>query len=183
MVTFLTDNRWQGVAYKLIFMLRVLHVTVWDMNSHPTIKIWNKSFTNNFIRTRLLLLYKGMTHEALPLYTWRYMLIKKKKKMSKKLHLVMFPFFAFGHISPFVQLSNKLSSFSNVKISFLATAANWNHAQYHHYHTNYPSLFTTCPWTSSRCGVYLRQLPSGCWTSQSCIRPHATPNQDLTNRP
>ncbi|XP_076887366.1 UDP-glycosyltransferase 79A2-like [Bidens hawaiensis] len=41
---------------------------------------------------------------------------------NKELHLVMFPFFAFGHISPFVQLSNKLSSFPGIKISFLAAS-------------------------------------------------------------
>ncbi|KAI7747467.1 hypothetical protein M8C21_030740 [Ambrosia artemisiifolia] len=39
-----------------------------------------------------------------------------------KLHLVMFPFFAFGHISPFVQLSNKLSTYPGIKISFLAAS-------------------------------------------------------------
>lgn len=41
------------------------------------------------------------------------------------LHVVMFPFFAFGHISPFVQLSNKLSS-RGVKISFFSALANVN---------------------------------------------------------
>ncbi|KAF5784730.1 putative anthocyanidin 3-O-glucosyltransferase [Helianthus annuus] len=41
---------------------------------------------------------------------------------TKELHLVMFPFFAFGHISPFVQLSNKLSSYPGIKISFLAAS-------------------------------------------------------------
>ncbi|KZV25717.1 anthocyanidin 3-O-glucosyltransferase-like [Dorcoceras hygrometricum] len=45
------------------------------------------------------------------------------KKSTAKLHVVMFPFFAFGHISPFVQLSNKLSS-NGVKISFFSAAAN-----------------------------------------------------------
>ncbi|CAH9140651.1 unnamed protein product [Cuscuta epithymum] len=39
------------------------------------------------------------------------------------LHVVMFPFFAFGHISPFVQLSNKLS-LHGVKISFFSAAGN-----------------------------------------------------------
>lgn len=39
------------------------------------------------------------------------------------LHMVMFPFFAFGHISPFVQLSNKFSS-HNVKISFFTASGN-----------------------------------------------------------
>ncbi|EXC31240.1 Anthocyanidin 3-O-glucosyltransferase [Morus notabilis] len=34
-----------------------------------------------------------------------------------QLHVVMFPFFAFGHVSPFIQLSNKLSS-HGVRISF-----------------------------------------------------------------
>ncbi|KAL5725834.1 anthocyanidin 3-O-glucoside 2'''-O-xylosyltransferase [Ranunculus cassubicifolius] len=42
---------------------------------------------------------------------------------SKKLHVVMFPWFAFGHISPFVQLSNKLSSFG-IQISFLSAPGN-----------------------------------------------------------
>ncbi|KAL5562163.1 hypothetical protein UlMin_031910 [Ulmus minor] len=39
-----------------------------------------------------------------------------------QLHVVMFPFFAFGHISPFIQLSNKLSS-HGVRISFLSIPA------------------------------------------------------------
>ncbi|XP_019178485.1 PREDICTED: anthocyanidin 3-O-glucosyltransferase-like [Ipomoea nil] len=39
------------------------------------------------------------------------------------LHVVMFPFFAFGHISPFVQLSNKLS-LHGVKVSFFSAAGN-----------------------------------------------------------
>nr|UYE98989.1 rhamnosyltransferase [Chrysanthemum indicum] len=42
---------------------------------------------------------------------------------DKELHLVMFPFFALGHISPFVQLSNKLSSYPGIKISILAASA------------------------------------------------------------
>ncbi|KAL5725835.1 anthocyanidin 3-O-glucoside 2'''-O-xylosyltransferase [Ranunculus cassubicifolius] len=42
---------------------------------------------------------------------------------SKKLHIVMFPWFAFGHISPFVQLANKLSSFG-VQISFFSAPGN-----------------------------------------------------------
>ena len=36
---------------------------------------------------------------------------------DSQLHVVMFPFFAFGHVSPFIQLSNKLSS-HGVRISF-----------------------------------------------------------------
>ncbi|KAL7582900.1 hypothetical protein Lser_V15G41983 [Lactuca serriola] len=43
---------------------------------------------------------------------------------TNELHLVMFPFLAYGHISPFVQLSNKLSSYSGIRISFLAASAN-----------------------------------------------------------
>ncbi|KAI3506937.1 hypothetical protein L1887_21593 [Cichorium endivia] len=51
------------------------------------------------------------------------------RKMSidendNELHLVMFPFLAFGHISPFVQLANKLTAYSGVRISFLAASAN-----------------------------------------------------------
>ncbi|PWA57615.1 UDP-glycosyltransferase 79A2 [Artemisia annua] len=45
-------------------------------------------------------------------------------KKNNELHLVMFPFLAFGHISPFVQLSNKLSSYPGIKVSFLAASAN-----------------------------------------------------------
>ncbi|PON40185.1 UDP-glucuronosyl/UDP-glucosyltransferase [Parasponia andersonii] len=37
---------------------------------------------------------------------------------STQLHVAMFPFFAFGHVSPYIQLSNKLSS-HGVRISFL----------------------------------------------------------------
>lgn len=42
-----------------------------------------------------------------------------------RLHVVMFPFFAFGHISPFVQLSKKLS-LHGVKISFFSALGNVN---------------------------------------------------------
>lgn len=42
---------------------------------------------------------------------------------SGGLHVAMFPFFAFGHISPFVQLSNKLSLLG-VKVSFLSAPGN-----------------------------------------------------------
>ncbi|GMN46808.1 hypothetical protein TIFTF001_015998 [Ficus carica] len=37
--------------------------------------------------------------------------------MADQLHLVMFPFFAFGHVSSFIQLSNKLSS-RRIRFSF-----------------------------------------------------------------
>ncbi|XP_022862334.1 anthocyanidin 3-O-glucosyltransferase-like isoform X2 [Olea europaea var. sylvestris] len=49
----------------------------------------------------------------------------EKSSPNSCLHVVMFPFFAFGHISPFVQLSNKLSS-HGVKISFFSVPANVN---------------------------------------------------------
>lgn len=39
------------------------------------------------------------------------------------LHVAMFPFFAFGHISPFVQLSKKLAA-EGVKVSFLSAPVN-----------------------------------------------------------
>ncbi|XVF71134.1 hypothetical protein PTKIN_Ptkin12aG0011500 [Pterospermum kingtungense] len=42
---------------------------------------------------------------------------------AKEVHAVMFPHFAFGHISPFIQLSNKLCR-HGVKISFLTAAGN-----------------------------------------------------------
>ncbi|XVF71139.1 hypothetical protein PTKIN_Ptkin12aG0012000 [Pterospermum kingtungense] len=42
---------------------------------------------------------------------------------AKEVHAVMFPYFAFGHISPFIQLSNKLS-LHGVRISFLTAAGN-----------------------------------------------------------
>ncbi|XP_022769911.1 anthocyanidin 3-O-glucosyltransferase-like [Durio zibethinus] len=42
---------------------------------------------------------------------------------AKELHTVMFPYFAFGHIGPFIQLSNKLS-LHGVRISFLTAPGN-----------------------------------------------------------
>ncbi|XP_061337542.1 UDP-glycosyltransferase 79A6-like [Gastrolobium bilobum] len=42
---------------------------------------------------------------------------------NEQLHVVMFPFLAFGHISPFVQLSNKLFS-HGVRITFLSASSN-----------------------------------------------------------
>lgn len=42
---------------------------------------------------------------------------------SPQLHVVMFPYFAFGHISPFVQLSNKFSS-HGIRVSFFSISAN-----------------------------------------------------------
>lgn len=42
---------------------------------------------------------------------------------KKEFHVAMFPWFAFGHISPFVQLSNKLS-LHGVKFSFLTAKGN-----------------------------------------------------------
>ncbi|KAL5972685.1 hypothetical protein ACLOJK_039490 [Asimina triloba] len=36
------------------------------------------------------------------------------------MHVAMFPFFAFGHISPFIQFSNKLLADPTIKISFLS---------------------------------------------------------------
>ncbi|CAI9107368.1 OLC1v1006705C1 [Oldenlandia corymbosa var. corymbosa] len=60
---------------------------------------------------------------------------KKQKNMGEEhssrefsggdIHVVMFPFFAFGHISPFVQLTKKLSS-HGVKISFFSASGNVN---------------------------------------------------------
>ncbi|PKU82758.1 anthocyanidin 3-O-glucosyltransferase [Dendrobium catenatum] len=40
------------------------------------------------------------------------------------LHILMFPFVAFGHISPFLQLSRKLSAAGGIHITFLSTPAN-----------------------------------------------------------
>ncbi|XP_065873364.1 anthocyanidin-3-O-glucoside rhamnosyltransferase-like [Euphorbia lathyris] len=42
---------------------------------------------------------------------------------ESEVHIVMFPWLAFGHISPFVQLANKLSS-HGLKISFLSAPGN-----------------------------------------------------------
>nr|UHH90550.1 UDP-glycosyltransferase [Nicotiana benthamiana] len=47
----------------------------------------------------------------------------ENEKSNDVLHVVMFPFFAFGHISPFVQLANKLSSHV-VKVSFFTASGN-----------------------------------------------------------
>ncbi|KAK0572370.1 hypothetical protein LWI29_030612 [Acer saccharum] len=42
---------------------------------------------------------------------------------DEALHVVMFPYFAFGHISPFVQLSNRLCV-HGIKVSFFSAPAN-----------------------------------------------------------
>ncbi|KAK2634981.1 hypothetical protein Ddye_029773 [Dipteronia dyeriana] len=42
---------------------------------------------------------------------------------DEALHVVMFPYFAFGHLSPFVQLSNRLCV-HGVKVSFLSAPGN-----------------------------------------------------------
>ncbi|KMS97086.1 hypothetical protein BVRB_7g178680 [Beta vulgaris subsp. vulgaris] len=44
-------------------------------------------------------------------------------KESTKLHIAIFPWFAYGHINPFIQLSNKLSS-HNIQISFFSIPGN-----------------------------------------------------------
>ncbi|KAH7567978.1 hypothetical protein JRO89_XS07G0204600 [Xanthoceras sorbifolium] len=46
-----------------------------------------------------------------------------ESRSSDEVHVVMFPLFAFGHISPFVQLSNKLSV-HGVKVSFFSAPGN-----------------------------------------------------------
>ncbi|KAD2230164.1 hypothetical protein E3N88_41602 [Mikania micrantha] len=47
-----------------------------------------------------------------------------KMEKDEEVHIVMFPFFAFGHISPFVELANKLTSCCPVvRISFFGAAA------------------------------------------------------------
>nr|AFJ52974.1 UDP-glycosyltransferase 1 [Linum usitatissimum] len=43
---------------------------------------------------------------------------------DEELHVVMFPWFAFGHISPFIQLANKLSLHGRVQISFFSAPGN-----------------------------------------------------------
>lgn len=52
---------------------------------------------------------------------------QRKREMGKQsadeLHVLMFPYFAFGHISPFVQLSNRLS-LHGLRVSFLSAPGN-----------------------------------------------------------
>nr|QAV53741.1 UGT79J1 [Fagopyrum tataricum] len=48
---------------------------------------------------------------------------KVERKEEERLHVAMFPWFAFGHINPFIHLSNKLSS-HGVRISFLSASGN-----------------------------------------------------------
>ncbi|KNA25884.1 hypothetical protein SOVF_002570 [Spinacia oleracea] len=48
-----------------------------------------------------------------------------KKEGSNNLHIGMFPWFAYGHINPFIQLSNKLSS-HGIQISFFSIPGNIN---------------------------------------------------------
>uniref|UniRef100_A0A0D9XRW0 Glycosyltransferase n=1 Tax=Leersia perrieri TaxID=77586 RepID=A0A0D9XRW0_9ORYZ len=41
-----------------------------------------------------------------------------------ELHVMMFPFLAFGHISPFAQLARKIVAVGDVRVTFLSAAAN-----------------------------------------------------------
>ncbi|KAF0897524.1 hypothetical protein E2562_038747 [Oryza meyeriana var. granulata] len=41
-----------------------------------------------------------------------------------ELHVVMFPFLAFGHISPFAQLALKIVGVGGVRVTFLSAVAN-----------------------------------------------------------
>ncbi|KAM0935842.1 putative anthocyanidin 3-O-glucosyltransferase [Dioscorea sansibarensis] len=45
-------------------------------------------------------------------------------RTDAELHLVMYPFLAFGHIMPFIQLARKLSAQTGIRITFLTTAGN-----------------------------------------------------------
>ncbi|KAI9186627.1 hypothetical protein LWI28_019188 [Acer negundo] len=47
---------------------------------------------------------------------------------DEALHVVMFPYFAFGHINPFVQLSNRLCA-HGVRVSFLSAPGNISRIQ------------------------------------------------------
>ncbi|XP_024636372.2 UDP-glycosyltransferase 79A6 [Medicago truncatula] len=49
--------------------------------------------------------------------------MSSERIINSEIHVVMFPFLAFGHISPFVQLSNKLFS-HGIHISFLSPSSN-----------------------------------------------------------
>ncbi|WOL14428.1 hypothetical protein Cni_G23208 [Canna indica] len=48
---------------------------------------------------------------------------------SSPLHVLMFPYLAFGHISPFLQLARKLCAAGDVRITFLSAAANLSRIQ------------------------------------------------------
>ncbi|CAL0299826.1 unnamed protein product [Lupinus luteus] len=50
-------------------------------------------------------------------------MMSSETMFNNKLHVVMFPYLAFGHISPFVQLSNKLYT-HGVHITFLSALSN-----------------------------------------------------------
>eukprot|EP01018_Ginkgo_biloba_P029959 Gb_25835 [translate_table: standard] len=43
---------------------------------------------------------------------------------SKKLHVVVFPWFAHGHISPFLELSHRLATDDGLRVSFVSTPRN-----------------------------------------------------------
>ncbi|XP_058093392.1 anthocyanidin-3-O-glucoside rhamnosyltransferase-like [Magnolia sinica] len=46
------------------------------------------------------------------------------EQKTNPIHIVMFPWLAFGHFNPFIQLSNNLSKDKTIKISFISTPAN-----------------------------------------------------------
>ncbi|KAK9705890.1 hypothetical protein RND81_07G090100 [Saponaria officinalis] len=65
------------------------------------------------------------------------------EKMSKKLNIVMYPWFPFGHITPYLRLANKLAKKGHTISLFLPNKALQKLASQNHY----PNLITLIPIT------------------------------------
>ncbi|KAL9242310.1 hypothetical protein vseg_016325 [Gypsophila vaccaria] len=63
------------------------------------------------------------------------------EKVDKKMHIVMYPWFAFGHITPFLRLANKLAKKGHTISFFLPNKALQKLASQNHY----PHLITLIP--------------------------------------
>ncbi|XP_010675464.2 UDP-glycosyltransferase 79B6 [Beta vulgaris subsp. vulgaris] len=95
--------------------------------------------------------------------------------MGKQLHIVMFPWFAIGHMTPFLHLSNKLAEYGH-KITFLLPKKAKHQLQHL---LLYPSLITLHPITIP----HVHPLPPGTETASEIplhLNNHLATALDLT---
>ena len=100
---------------------------------------------------------------------------------STKLHVATFPWFAFGHITPYLHLSNNLAQRGD-RVSFLlpkGAQAKVEHLNLypnliHFYPLLVPCVDRSTPW----CWDCLRCSFSTSWTSLYCLWPNPRPSSN-----
>lgn len=69
-----------------------------------------------------------LSHKVIPPKTLSFGEHGSFKQRTKKFHIVVFPWFAFGHTNPFIQLSNKFSS-HGIQVSVSSIPGNIPHIE------------------------------------------------------